>query len=63
LYICPRKERSQAYQTLQQLSQLPALDLGDRENKKMAQDILNKQLANKKPKASVQQLFQPDLST
>ena len=53
LYICPRKERGKAYQTLQQLSQIPALDLGDVENKKQALDIINKQLA--KPKTTFAQ--------
>lgn len=54
LYICRRKERNKAYQALHQLSQAPALDLGDLENKKQGQKIINKQLANKKPKASTQ---------
>lgn len=52
LYICPRKERGKAYQTLQQLSQIPALDLGDAENKKQALDIINKQLAKPSPKTT-----------
>lgn len=54
LYICPRKEREEGYKALQQLSKEPALDLGDLENKKMAQDIINQQLAKQAPEASIE---------
>lgn len=53
LYICPRKERSQGYKTLEELSNSPVLDVGDLENMKMAEDIINQQLAKKKPQATV----------
>lgn len=52
LYICARKDRDNGYKILQELTQVTAIDLGDEQNKKMAQQILDKQLAKKKPKTS-----------
>lgn len=63
LYICPRKKRNEAYQTLNQLSQIPALDLGDVENKKQALEIINKQLAKQKPKTSWHPSPKPEKTT
>lgn len=53
LNICKKKHSDRAYLALQELIETPSLDLGDEENKKMARQILDGQLAKNKPEATL----------
>ena len=51
LYICKRKERGNGYKILQQLTNIHAVDLGDVQNIRMAQELLDKKLAKQEHSA------------
>lgn len=55
LHICKKKQRSKGYELLQNLVRMKPTDLGDVQNKKMAQEVLEKQLARHKLDTSSKQ--------